>query len=106
MGFNTKQLLLLLLLLLKIKNLTIVNISLLQNLVSLQPKNCSAILAQSNLASKNDIANVVKKRGFDDKPKNRNKKITLNITKYVLAENELNEKYYKIILYLCQLKIQ
>ena len=38
-------------------------------------------LAQANLASKNDIANFVKKTDFDDKLKNLNKKD---------AENELN----------------
>ena len=33
-------------------------------------------LAQANLASKNDIAALVKKTDFDDKLKNLNKKIT------------------------------
>ena len=35
-------------------------------------------LAQVNLASKNDIANFVKKTDFDDKIKHLNKKITLD----------------------------
>ena len=47
--------------------------------------------AQANIASKNDIANFVKKIDFDDKLKNFNKNVTSNKTKQVLVENELNE---------------
>ena len=36
----------------------------------------SAILQQENLLSKNDIANFVKKTGFDNKLITRNKKVT------------------------------
>ena len=89
------------------------------------------LLAQENLANKNDIANFVKKTDFDYKLKNLNKKATSNKIKHVLLENELNEllekvkpistkglinivflmeqsisnqEYYKIILNLYQLK--
>ena len=48
-------------------------------------------LVQANLASKNDIANFVKKADFYEKLKNLNKKITSNKTKHVIAENELNK---------------
>ena len=44
----------------------------------LTPEHFAAKLAQSNLASKNDIANFVKKTNFDDKLKGLNKKITSN----------------------------
>ena len=53
---------------LKIKLLLImimINISLLK----LTSENFTARLARGNLASKSDIANFVKKTGFDDKPK-------------------------------------
>ena len=51
--------------------------------------NFAARLKQSNWASKNDIAVVVKKNtGFDDKLKNINKKVTSNKTRYT----ELNKK--------------
>ena len=49
----------------------------------------AARLAQANLASKYDIAGLVKKTDFDDKLKNLNKSITSNKTKNVLVENEL-----------------
>ena len=44
----------------------------------LTAENFAARLAQANLASKNYIANFVKKTDFDDKPKNLNKKIISN----------------------------
>ena len=53
--------------------------------------NFASRLAQVNLSSKTDIANLVKKTDFDDKLKILNKKVTSNKTKHVLAENELNE---------------
>ena len=51
----------------------------------------AARLAQAKLASKNDIANFVKKTDFDNKLKNLNKKITSNKTKHVLVANELKK---------------
>ena len=52
-------------------------------------------MAQENLASKNDIANLVKKKqkktDFDDKIKNLNQYVTSNKTKHILVENELHE---------------
>ena len=67
--------LLLLLLLLKIKYLTTVNISLLDNLMV---ENFPARLAQANLASQNDVVNFAKKTDFDDKLKKLNKQVTSN----------------------------
>ena len=48
-----------------------INIKLLKNLISLE-ENFATRLAQENLASKNDIANFVKKTDFDDKLKKIN----------------------------------
>ena len=48
-------------------------------------------LKQANLASKNSMADFVKKTDFDDKLKNLNKNATSNKTKHVRVENELNE---------------
>ena len=56
-------------------------------------ENFAARLAQANLASKNDIAPLVKKTDFDDKLKNLKKRITLNKTKRVVVENELKKNY-------------
>ena len=53
-------------------------------------------MKQVNLASKNDIADFVKKTDFDDKLKNLNKKVTSNKAKHVLVENELNEQSKKL----------
>ena len=47
-------------------------------------------LKQANLASKNYIANLVKKTDFDAKLTNLNKKVTSNETKYVEAEKKQN----------------
>ena len=44
----------------------------------------------------------IKKRDFDDKIKNINKKVTLNISKHVLVENELNELSEKVKLLLAK----
>ena len=51
-----------------------------------------ARMAQANLASKNDIANFVKKTYFDDKLNNLNKKKILQIKQnmYLLKMNEKN----------------
>ena len=102
MGLKTKYLilpditllLLPLLLQLKIKYLSIINISLLQNLIT--AKNFTARLAQANLTSKNDIANFVKKTDFDDQLKHLNKKFTSYKIKHVLIENELSELSEKV----------
>ena len=51
-------------------------------------ENFPARLAQESLASKSDIANFVKKKDFDDKLQNLNKKVTSNKTKHLLVENE------------------
>ena len=56
-------------------------------------ENFAARVAQASLASKSDIANFVKKAGFDDKLKNLNKKVTSNKIKHLPAEKEL--KNYK-----------
>ena len=52
----------------------------------------AARMAQANLASKNDIANFVKKTYFDDKLNNLNKKKILQIKQnmYLLKMNEKN----------------
>ena len=103
MGLKTKYLILpdiiLLLLLplllqLKIKYLSIINTSLLQNLTTAE--NFTARLAQANLTSKNDIANFVKKTDFDDQLKHLNKTFSSYKIKHVLIENELNELSEKV----------
>ena len=53
-------------------------------------------LAQANLASENDIANLLRKTDVDDKLKNLNKNVTSNDTKHVLMKNELNELPEKV----------
>ena len=57
----------------------------------LTAENFAARLAQANLATKNDIANLVNKTDFDDKLKTLNKKITSNKTKHLLVENEFKK---------------
>ena len=52
--------------------------------------NFPARLAQKNLASKNDFADFIKKRDFDDKLKKLNKNVTSNKTKHGHVEYELN----------------
>ena len=59
-------------------------------------ENTTGRLAQANLASKNDIANFIKKTDFDDKLKKLNENVTSNKTKHVLVENELNELSEKV----------
>ena len=49
--------------------------------------NCTSILKQSNLASRNDIPDFVKKADFNNKLRKLNKNVTSNKTKHVLAEN-------------------
>ena len=50
----------------------------------------------ANLASKIDIANLVKKTDLDDKLLSFNKRINSNKTKHVLVENKLNELPKKV----------
>ena len=59
--------------------------------------NFAARLAQANLESKGDIANIVKKTYFDDKLKHFNKKVTSNKTKHLLVENEFKKNYKHLI---------
>ena len=54
----------------KNKYLTIVNISLLENLKTLTAETFDARLAQASLACKRDAANFVRSTDFDDKLKN------------------------------------
>ena len=59
---------------LKIKLLLImimINISLIKDFNKLTSEDFTARLERGNLASKSDIANFVKKTGFDDKPKTK-----------------------------------
>ena len=58
--------------------------------------NFTARLKQANLASRNDIANFVKKIDFDNKLLSFNKRINSYKTKHVLVENELNELSKKV----------
>ena len=72
----------------------------------LTAENFAARLAQANLASKNDIAALVKKTDFDDKLKNLNKKVTSNKSKHLLIENEKTKKDYNIKQKNCKHMIQ
>ena len=56
----------------------------------------SARLAKANLASKNDITDVVKKTDFDEKLRNLNENVTSNKAKHILVENELNDLLEKV----------
>ena len=51
---------------------------------------------QANLASKSDIAALVRKTDFDDKLKNLNKKVTSNKTKHVEAEKKITDLTNKV----------
>ena len=48
-------------------------------------------IKQANLVSKSDIADLVKKKDFDNKLSDLNKRINSNKTKHVLVENELKK---------------
>ena len=61
----------------------------------LTAENFIARLKQAKLATKGNIANFVKETDFDEKLKNINK-VTLNKSKHVLAENELNDLSEKV----------
>ena len=58
--------------------------------------NFAARLAQAKSATKDDIADFVKKTDFNNKIKRLMKKITLNETKNVLFRNELDELLGKV----------
>ena len=55
-------------------------------------ENFAARLAQTNLASNNDIADFVKKSDFDDKKlKNLNKKVTSNKARHIEVKTKLDD---------------
>ena len=54
-------------------------------------ENVAARLAKTNSSNKNDIANFLKKKSFDDKLKKLNKTVISNKTGHAIVENELNE---------------
>ena len=58
--------------------------------------NFAARLAQTKLATKDDIADFIKETDFDQKIKNLNKEITSNKTKYVRVEKKLTELTNKV----------
>ena len=58
--------------------------------------NFAARLAQTKLATKDDIADFIKETDFDQKIKNINKEITSNKTKYVRVEKKLTELTNKV----------
>ena len=60
---------------------------------NLTTRRFAATLQQANLASKNNIANFVKKTDFANKLKHLNKKIISNKTKHVIVE--MNLKNYR-----------
>ena len=62
----------------------------------LTSKHVTVRLAQVILASKSDIANLLKKTDFDHKQKTLNRNVTSNSTKHVLVENEFNELLEKV----------
>ena len=53
---------------------------------TLTAENFAARLKQANLASKNDIANFLNKKDFDNKLLSFNKRINSNETKHVFVE--------------------
>ena len=57
---------------------------------------------QANLASRNDIANLIKKTDFDDKLKTLHKNFTSNKTKHLLVENEFKKLHLTKVLLLVQ----
>ena len=58
--------------------------------------NFAARLAQTKLATKDDIADFIKETDFDQKIKNLNKEVTSNKTKYVRVEKKLTELTNKV----------
>ena len=73
-----------------------INVLLLQNLISLLAEIFDLRLKRANSASKSDIANLVNKTDFDNKRLSFNKRINSNKTKHVLIESELNELSEKV----------
>ena len=69
----------------KIPDMT--NISLQRNLI----KKSQEIFLKAKLATKNDIADFLKKTIFDEKLKEINKEVTTNKTKHVAAEKILTD---------------
>ena len=62
-----------------------------QEFNKLTSENFASRLSQTNLASKNDIAALVKNTDFDDKPTNLKKKVTSNKKNmYLLEMNQMN----------------
>ena len=80
------------------KNLAMVNILLNRNLTA---DNFAARLTQSNLASKNYIADFVREEDFDQKLKKNHKKFFSNKTKYLQAKKDLNNlsEKFKLLSY-------
>ena len=62
-----------------------------QELNKLTAQSFDARLVQANLASKNDIAALIKMTDFDDKLKYLNKKVTSNKTKHIFVENKFKK---------------
>ena len=62
-----------------------------QEFNSLTTDNSAARLKEANLASRNNIANLVRQVYFDKKTINYDNKITSNKTKLALIQNELNK---------------
>ena len=58
--------------------------------------NFTASLKQVNVATKGDIAGLAEKAHCEDKLKNPNKKVTSNISKHLLVENEFEKLQDKI----------
>ena len=69
----------------------LINILLLQNLITQQQKVLLQDQHKQILASKSDIANYIKKTDLDDKIKNLNEKATSSKTKDVLVENKFKK---------------
>ena len=80
------------------KNLAMVNILLHRNLTA---DNFAARLTQSNLASKNYIADFVREEDFDQKLKKNNKIFFSNKTKYLQDKKDLNNlsEKFKLLSY-------
>ena len=62
-----------------------------QEFTKLTSENFAARLKQVNLATKNQIADFVKQKDFDNKLKNINKKLTSNKTKHNTVKKKLND---------------
>ena len=67
-----------------------------QEINELTSENFVTRLAQANLASKNDIAALVKRSDFDDKLKNLNKNVASNKGKHAEAEKKITDLTNKV----------